>query len=363
MRATTLMRPTRHFASMSSVELLTISSIAQRDETPTIGTRFMDPHTSQLSRWLADPNSDNIIRELAILVARRGVVFFPEQDITIEQQKHLARRMGELTGRPTSSGLHKHPISPETPELGKDVSVISSMGGISRAGIVDDTRASNGWHTDIPFEPVPADYSILKMRTIPEVGGDTLWASGYEAYDKLSPAFAKFLEGLTAIHSADFFLPIAAQMGLTIQDNRGHPENSGTHLTAIQHPSHKVKINPIFICATLKMTVHRTHPVTGFKSLYVDKSFTTRIVELSTEESSDVLAYLTRHISENHDLQVRYRWGVNDVAIWDNRCALHTATNDYGSKAREGNRVVGIGEKPFFDPASVSRRASSSLVL
>jgi alpha-ketoglutarate-dependent taurine dioxygenase len=105
-------------------------------------------------------------------------------------------------------------------------------------------------------------------------------------------------------------------------------------------PSHKVKIHNIYILPALQMTVHRTYPVTGFKSLYVDKSsvalchqtyliihrFTTRIVELSTEESSDVLAYLTRHISENHDLQVRYRWGVNDVAIWDNRCALHTAT-------------------------------------
>ena len=169
------MRPIRHFASMSSVELPSISYIAQRDETPAIGTRFMDPNTSQLSRWLADANSDNIIKELAILVARRGVVFFPEQDITIEQQKSLAHRMGELTGRPASSGLHKHPISPDTPEL-KDVSAISSMGcvvfetpnvllnyqlrGISRAGIIDDTRASNGWHTDIPFEPVPADYSV-----------------------------------------------------------------------------------------------------------------------------------------------------------------------------------------------------------
>lgn len=138
------------------------------------------------------------------------------------------------------------------------------------------------------------------------------------------------------------------------------------------------------------MNPRRTHPITGFKSLYVDKSsvsplesqftvlivlsrFTTRIVELGTEESATILEYLTRHISENHDLQVRYRWSANDVAIWDNRCALHTATyvelnpmlrllmvcrNDYGSKARKGNRIVGIGEKPFFDPSSVSRRAS-----
>jgi hypothetical protein len=125
---TPVTRSIRHLASISVIELPSISSIAQRDETPAIGTRFLDSTTAQLSKWLTDANSDNIIRELAILVARRGVVFFPEQDIRIDQQKTLARRMGELTGRPASSSLHKHPISAQTPELGKDVSVISSMG-------------------------------------------------------------------------------------------------------------------------------------------------------------------------------------------------------------------------------------------
>ncbi|KAJ7086825.1 taurine catabolism dioxygenase TauD TfdA [Mycena belliarum] len=314
-----------------------IASVAHRDETPAIGTRFLDPQTAQLSTWLTDKNANSILKELAQLISHRGVVFFPAQDITIEQQRDLAHRLGALSGRPSSSTLHKHPISEETPELGKDVSIIS---GIARAGIVDGTRASTGWHSDISFEPVPADFSILKMVTIPEVGGDTLWASGYEAYDKLSPAFARFLEGLTAVHSGEYFISMAAAMGLPIQDNRGSPENNtATNLTAI-HP------------------VIRTHPVTGFKALFVNKSFTTRIVELSADESDDVLNYLARHISENHDLQVRYRWGANDVAIWDNRCTFHTATNDYGGKQREGKRVVGIGEKPFFDPTSTSRRAS-----
>jgi hypothetical protein len=72
-------------------------------------------------------------------------------------------------------------------------------------------------------------------------------------------------------------------------------------------------------------------------------SFTTRIVELNEEESENLLAYLTRHVSENHDMQVRFRWSKNDVAIWDNRrvlfnyvprllfnnhdrCTFHTAT-------------------------------------
>lgn len=57
----------------------------------------------------------------------------------------------------------------------------------------------------ITFEPVPSDFAILKIHTLPETGGDTVWASGYEAYDRLSPALAKHLEGLTAIHEASKF--------------------------------------------------------------------------------------------------------------------------------------------------------------
>lgn len=69
-------------------------------------------------------------------------------------------------------------------------------------------------HADITFEPVPSDYAILKVHTLPETGGDTLWASGYEVYDRLSPAYQKFLEGLNAVHNADFFRHIANGMFL-----------------------------------------------------------------------------------------------------------------------------------------------------
>ncbi|KAH9983396.1 hypothetical protein F4779DRAFT_624565, partial [Xylariaceae sp. FL0662B] len=64
---------------------------------------------------------------------------------------------------------------------------------------------------------------------------------------------------------------------------------------------------------------------------------------------------LLQLIVENHDLQVRFRWNKNDLAIWDNRSVFHTGTNDYTGK-RQGNRVVSLGEKPFFDPNSKSRR-------
>ncbi|EGN97587.1 hypothetical protein SERLA73DRAFT_184347 [Serpula lacrymans var. lacrymans S7.3] len=305
------------------------------DETLHIGTRFPNKNV-QLSKLLAAPNSEELIKDLATLVSHRGVVFFTDQDIGIEQQKLLVARLGELTGKPKTSGLHKHPISESTSELGGDVSVISSMGGISRAGLKPGKLASNGWHADITFEHVPSDYAILKMHTLPKVGGDTLWASGYDAYDRLSPAYQKFLEGLTAVHNADFFVELSQATGIPIQDPRGSPENTGSDLTAI-HP------------------VIRTHPVTGFKTLFVNKTFTKRIIELTQEESDRVLDHLFHHVAENHDLQVRYRWQKNDVAIWDNRATFHTATNDYHD-SREGNRAVSVGERPYFDPNSRSRR-------
>ncbi|KAF8530255.1 taurine catabolism dioxygenase [Hysterangium stoloniferum] len=318
-----------------------LSEFESRDETTAIGTVFPNPDT-QLADILTRTDSDRLLRDLAILVSHRGVVFFKNQILSPRQLKEVGRRLGELSGKPKSSTLHKHPISEDTPELGADISVISSDGGISRADYVNGSRASNGWHTDITFEHVPADYTLLRMHTLPTVGGDTLWASGYAAYDRLSPALRTFLESLTAIHNADFFIHYAMREGLTIQDLRGSPENTGSDLTAI-HP------------------VIRTNPVTGFKSLFVNKTFTKRIVELQPEESDVLLDFLFRHISENHDMQVRYRWDLNDVAIWDNRSTYHTATNDYGNDRRSGDRVVSIGEKPFFDPKSRSRREALNL--
>lgn len=228
-----------------------LSVFDSHDETPHIGTRF--PNKSvQLFKFLAASNSDELIKDLATLVSHRGVVFFTDQDLTVDQQKQLGTRLGELSGKPATSKLHIHPISENVPELGADVSVISSMGGIARAGDYKSSRASTGWHADITFEPVPSDYAILKMHTLPPIGGDTLWASGYEAYDRLSPVFRKFLEGLTAVHNGDFFVDYARRNNIAVQDHRGSPDNTGDSLTAI-HP------------------VIRTNPVTGYKSLFVNR--------------------------------------------------------------------------------------------
>jgi alpha-ketoglutarate-dependent taurine dioxygenase len=143
--------------------------------------------------------------------------------------------------QPSSSTLHIHPLTEESSELGDQISVISSTkqkkgGGLTHQ-LSDTSRfASVGWHSDISFEPVPSDYAMLKIHELPSTGGDTLWASGYEVYDRLSPAFAIFLEGLTATHDGGFFHDEARRLGNPLREGeRGSPLNFGGELKAV-HP-------------------------------------------------------------------------------------------------------------------------------
>jgi taurine dioxygenase len=147
--------------------------------------------------------------------------------------------------------------------------------------------------------------AILHMVRCPEVGGDTMWANMYKAYEELSAPLRDLCDGLTALHDAA---------------PHGRPE---------------------------KMTVHpvvRVHPVTRRKSLFVNEHFTRRIVELSHEESELLLGYLTRWVS-NPRFTVRYRWSKGTVAMWDNRCTQHFVLNDFDEE-RVIQRVTVMGDEP-----------------
>ena len=143
--------------------------------------------------------------------------------------------------QPDSSGLHVHPLTEEGSELGDQISVISSekqkKGGGLTHQLSDTSRyASVGWHSDITFETAPSDYAMLKIHTLPKTGGDTLWTSMYEIYDRLSPSMAAFLETLTATHDAKFFHEEAERLGNPLRTiPRGSPLNHGSALEAV-HP-------------------------------------------------------------------------------------------------------------------------------
>ncbi|GMF78459.1 unnamed protein product [Aspergillus oryzae] len=231
--------------------------------------------------------------ELGLLIAERSVVFFRDQDLSPQQQKALGEYFGEV---------EVHVPSYRRP------------GGASR------------WHTDLVHERQPAGVTHLHNDAVPTIGGDTLWASGYAAYEKLSPEFRKIIDGRTAIYrSAHPYL------------DRKDPE-AGPKYIEREHP------------------IVRVHPATGWKALWVNRAMTDRIVGLDKAESDVILGYLFDVYEKNIDIQVRFKWTPRTSALWDNSW-------DYeGSEPRHGTRVTALAEKPFFDPNAPTRRQALGLL-
>ncbi|KAH8662371.1 hypothetical protein BX600DRAFT_498913 [Xylariales sp. PMI_506] len=317
------------------------------ETTPVIGREFINVNI--VDDILNAENADELLRDLAIAISQRGVVFFRAQhNLTNDLQKNFIHRLGQLTGKPAESTLHIHPVLNNTSEFGVDDAQISTISSLQRKAvfkneILDKKKKyeAAAWHSDIQFEPVPADYTSLRLTQLPKTGGDTLWASGYEIYDRYSRAYQKFFEGLTATFIGEGFHRAAAEHPDKVfiyEEARGNPLNVGKGLQAV-HP------------------IVRTNPVTGWKSIFSLGPFPKRINELSEDESDKLLKEFRDVLIENHDLQVRFKWrNENDIAIWDNRSAFHSATFDYDDLGeRFGNRAVGIGEVPYLDPNSKSR--------
>uniref|UniRef100_A0A8H7TJ96 TauD/TfdA-like domain-containing protein n=1 Tax=Bionectria ochroleuca TaxID=29856 RepID=A0A8H7TJ96_BIOOC len=314
------------------------------DVTPVIGREYVNVN---LAEFLNAPNSDELLRDLAITVSQRGVVFFRKQDdITNDLQKQLVQRLGELSGKPSTSKLHIHPVANSGRGVVNDdeISVISSVLAKKHYSEKFGTRKQSQkgqWHSDITFEPIPSDYALLRLTELPTTGGDTLWASGYEVYDRISKPLQRFLDTLTATYAQPGFNESAERNGFKLYSaERGAPENVGELLEAI-HP------------------VIRTNPVTGWKSVFAVGHHVQKINGLSEAESKHFLDWFVQLIVENHDLQVRHRWqNVNDLAIWDNRSVYHAATPDYifsNNGERTGSRSVSLGERPYFDAQSTGR--------
>jgi len=250
---------------------------------------------------LREPVTPELQAELNRALLEWKVIFFRNQQITSEQLRAFARLWGEL---------EVHPFLPR----GQSKEIVRFARDKKQAGY------ENIWHTDVTFRINPAKACLLRMIEVPSVGGDTLWADMGAAYDNLPDKIKERIDGLTALH--DFtpaFGHLMTQEELAVKQ---------AEFPVVEHP------------------VVRTHPETGRKTLFVNPSFTTRIVGLEPEESEKLLQYLFRqaHIPE---YQVRFRWEVNSIAFWDNRATQHYAVSDYYPCPRKAERVAIVGDRPF----------------
>ena len=264
----------------------------------------LTPHTGAEIRGvdLSQPLDERTFKEIHDALIDSGVIFFRDQHLTPEQHKAFGRLFGEL---------HMHPAAPrEVPEH-PEILVI-------HADEKSKHVAGENWHSDVSCDLEPPMGSILYMHELPPVGGDTLFASMYAAYEALSEPMKRFLEPLTAMHEGEH-----------VYRGRYGVNDTGKVFPKAEHP------------------VIRTHPVSGRKALFVNGGFTTRIVQLKRPESDALLQFLYRHV-ETPEFHCRFRWQVNSVAFWDNRCVQHHAMWDYYPQRRHGHRVTIKGDKPFY---------------
>ncbi|KAJ5559105.1 Taurine catabolism dioxygenase TauD/TfdA [Penicillium sp. DV-2018c] len=275
------------------------------DHNPKIGTEI---HGVDLSK-LDDAQRDDLAR----LIAYRGVVFFRSQrNFDIEAQRQLGQYWGKLHKHATTSVPRKQGL--------EDVHVVYTGDNSS------DNRAlfqpSFLWHSDVTYEIQPPSYTSLKLLSGPPRGGggDTLWTSQYAAYDVLSSHMQNYLKGLTALHSAD----------MQANDSR-----------ALGRP---VRREPV----TTEHPLIRTNPVTGWNGLFFNPGFVTKIVGVPAAESKAIIGFLTDVIATTQEMHVRFSWGEDDVALWDNRSTNHSASYGFSPHRRHAVRVAVQAEKPVL---------------
>ena len=266
---------------------------------------------------LSQPMSDELFASIYQVFLDYQVIFFPGQNLTTVQHRDFAARFGELD-IPKFVAPFKTPAVPGHPEIYHLVKE------------ADDQSINIGgfWHADVTHHERPNLGSVAYMREAPSFGGDTLFANQYLAYEALSEGMRTMLDGLNAVHSSD--MPYG---GKAVRS----PALSNKH--TISAEKFEFEMGDVD-GAHLEMThpVVRRHPDTKRKSLYVNRGFTSHFENMTPEESLPLLDFLWHH-AERPEFTCRYRWGTGSVTVWDNRCVLHYALNDYYGQRRVMHRI------------------------
>lgn len=255
---------------------------------------------------LSRPLDDEVFGQLNRALLEWKVLFFRDQDITREQQLAFAAYWGPI---------EVHPFAEAASNFGGTSAEIQVLEkGDDAAG------AENMWHSDVTWRDEPSLASILRAIEVPDIGGDTLFADMGAAYDCLTPDLKERIDGLTAVH--DWY----NNFGLVMKPE--DRERLRPDFPAVEHP------------------VVRTHPETGRKTLFVNRSFTQHIVGLDREDSTGLLDLLY-YQATFPEYQCRWQWRPGDVAFWDNRATQHYASSDYHPKRRLMERVTVRGDRPY----------------
>lgn len=255
---------------------------------------------------LTHPLSGEQAAQVRQALLEHQVIFLRGQDLRPRQFLDFALAMGQPIEYPFVKGLDGFSQIIEVKKLEHER---SNFGGV--------------WHSDTTYLQEPPMGSMLLSREIPPFGGDTLFASQYAAYDALSDAMKRLLDGLVGISTS-----AKADVSRTREDRIKSDGKQGA-------PQQYVAGHPLV----------RTHPETGRKALYLNVAHTAGIEGMTDEESAPLLQFLFQH-QVKPEFTCRFVWTPNAIAFWDNRCVMHNPVNDYHGFRRVMHRITLKGDRP-----------------
>lgn len=249
--------------------------------------------------------NDDIFSEINRALLDHQVIFFRDQSLDLDQYLAFAKRWGKIAIYPYMKGLPTHPEILEILKTEKDTYAFGNI-----------------WHTDSSFLAIPPKVTMLYGLEIPPVGGDTAFTNLYMAYETLSDGMKATLEKLRVMNVGDQPLARFSE----ISDMKA--QDPGKVQVKTLHP------------------VVRTHPDTGRKALYVG-GHSVHFENMTKEESAPLLGYLKNHAIKP-EFTCRFRWRPGSIALWDNRCTLHYAIDDYAGQRRRMHRIIVEAEQAPF---------------
>jgi taurine dioxygenase len=272
------------------------------DIQPIAGALGAEIHGVDLAAGLGD----STIAEIRQALLDYGVIFFRDQSIDREQHKAFTRRFGEVFIHPNYKGIN---TDPEIVDIRREPG--------------DKKIVGEDWHTDTTMVAEPPMGAILYAVEVPPYGGDTLFANQYLAYESLSDGMKQTLDGLRAIHTDR--MVAGPQAGMNAHRSTKVREDADWRETVSIHP------------------VVRTHPETGRKLLFVNRSYTVGFDGWTEAESKPLLEFLLEH-GHRPQFTCRFRWAAGSIAFWDNRCTKHLAIHDAGPFRRIMRRTQIAGD-------------------
>ena len=265
--------------------------------------------------------SDAQFDEIRDALFRHKMIYFRDQDISLDALEAFSQRFGVFAEDAYTDGIPGHPnIQPLVRE----------------ANAKGEHIFGSGWHSDGPFLAAPPAISILFGVDIPPYGGDTIWANTALGYATLSDKMKNLIAPLHVHMSMKKVLASVIEHG-------AHDETPLGRLAALGREGNL----PDDVVRKVKGVFHplvSNHPVSGEKAIYCDEAYAVGIDGMSEEEASSLINFLTAHITQLA-FTCRLRWRAKTLALWDNRLCIHQAFNDYAGMRRELYRTTIAGER------------------